>query len=158
MESGETMKKAVASVRELLKEKDLRLTPQREAVLRILMQSKDEHLTAEDIYDRTRDHYSDIGLATIYRSLDLFEELGLVSRLDFGTGGRRYEFSLDRDRHYHHHLICLDCGTIFEFSEDLLEDLEDTIGRESGFQVVDHSLRFFGYCQQCQAKRQEARQ
>ena len=147
------MEKAVANVRELLKEKDLRLTPQREAVLRILLQGKDEHLTAEDIYDRTRDEYPDIGLATIYRTVELFEELGLVSRLEFGSGGCRYEFSLDQHGHYHHHLICLDCGTIFEFNEDLLENLEDTIGRESGFQVVDHSLRFFGYCQKCQAKR-----
>ncbi len=148
------VKQALVNVRKLLKEKDLRLTPQREAVLQILLEGQEEHLTAEDIYDRTRDHHPDIGLATIYRSLDLFEELGLVSRLDFGTGGRRYEFSLDQDRHYHHHLICLDCGSIFEFNEDLLEDLEAIIGNENGFRVVDHSLRFFGYCRDCQTKKQ----
>lgn len=147
------MKETVADVREILKERDLRLTPQREAILKILLQGKDDHLTAEDIYDRTRDEAPDIGLATIYRTLELFEELGLVSGLEFGTGGRRYEFSLDRDKHYHHHLLCLGCGEISEFNVDLLEELEETIGKQSGFEIVDHSLRFFGYCAKCQAKR-----
>ncbi len=154
---GANVKKTVADVREILKERDLRLTPQREAILRILLRGQDDHMTAEDIYDRTRDEAPDIGLATIYRTLDLFEELGLVSRLEFGAGGRRYEFSLDRDKHYHHHLLCLGCGNILEFNEDLLDTLEETIGKESGFQIVDHSLRFFGYCAKCQSKRREAK-
>lgn len=143
------MQNAVTEVRTLLKEKNLRLTPQREAVLRILLDCQDKHLTAEDIYDRTRAEYPDIGLATIYRALELFEELGLVSRLEFGDGGRRYEFALGKD---HHHLLCMDCGQIAEFNEDLLDDLQQTIARESGFLILNHSLRFFGYCSRCKGK------
>lgn len=143
------MQNAVTEVRTLLKGKNLRLTPQREAVLRILLDCEGSHLTAEDIYDRTRAEYPDIGLATIYRALELFEELGLVSRLEFGDGGRRYEFALGKD---HHHLLCLDCGQIAEFNEDLLEDLQETIARESGFLILNHSLRFFGYCSRCKSK------
>lgn len=143
------MQNAVTEVRALLKERNLRLTPQREAVLRILLDCQDKHLTAEDIYDRTRAEYPDIGLATIYRTLELFEELELVSRLEFGDGGRRYESALGKD---HHHLLCMDCGRIAEFNEDLLEDLQETIARESGFLILNHSLRFFGYCNHCKAK------
>ncbi|HHW98991.1 MAG TPA: transcriptional repressor [Firmicutes bacterium] len=142
------MQKMVTDIRALLKEKNLRLTPQREAVLRILLDCQ-EHLTAEDIYDRTRAEYPEIGLATIYRALELFEELGLVSKLDFGDGGRRYESALDKD---HHHLICMDCGQIAEFNEDLLDELQETIARESGFRILNHSLRFFGYCSKCKNK------
>lgn len=146
------MKSAVAEVRLMLKQKDLRLTPQREAVLRILLQSQNKHLTAEDIYDRTREEYPDIGLATVYRTLELFEDLGLVSGLEFGAGGRRYEFGLQKE---HHHLICMQCGSIFEFNEDLLGELEETISQESGFQILSHSLRFFGYCQDCQKRKNQ---
>lgn len=142
------MQKMFTDVRALLKEKNLRLTPQREAVLKILLDCE-EHLTAEDIYDRTRAEYPEIGLATIYRALELFEELGLVSKLDFGDGGRRYEPALGKD---HHHLICIDCGQIAEFNEDLLGQLHETIARESGFLILNHSLRFFGYCSKCKDK------
>jgi len=143
------IQKVVSEIRELLKEKDFRLTPQREAILRILLEKSDEHMTAEDIYGVTREQNPEIGLATVYRTLELFEGLGVISRLDFGQGGRKYEFAGDREKHYHHHLLCLKCGEILEFNEDLLEDLEARIGAQSGFKIVDHSLRFFGYCRKC---------
>ncbi|NLY54075.1 MAG: transcriptional repressor [Firmicutes bacterium] len=143
------MKNAVSDVRALLKEKDLRLTPQREAILRILLDNKSKHLTAEAIYDHTRSTYPEIGLATVYRTLELFEDLGIVSGLDLGGGGRRYELSLDED---HHHVVCLDCGQIAEFNEDLLDGLQEVIACESGFLITHHSLRFFGYCSQCRRK------
>lgn len=152
---GASVKKTVAEVRDMLRKRDQRLTPQREIILRILIEEQEDHLTAEDIYARTRDIAPEIGLATIYRALELFENLGLVSRLEFGSGGRRYEFSLDGDKHYHHHLLCLECDKIIEFNEDLLEDIEETIGNESGFRIIDHSLRFFGYCRECDVKRKE---
>ena len=145
------MQKAIGEVRALLKDKSLRLTPQREAVLRVLLADTGEHLTAEDIYDRTRNEYADIGLATIYRTLELFEDLGVVSVLEFGEGGRRYESALGKD---HHHLLCIDCGKITEFNEDLLGELQETVAKESGFQILNHSLRFFGYCKHCKAKYQ----
>lgn len=143
------IQKVVSEIRDLLKEKDFRLTPQREAILRILLEKSDEHMTAEDIYGVTREQNPEIGLATVYRTLELFEGLGVISRLDFGQGGRKYEFAGDREKHYHHHLLCLKCGEILEFNEDLLEDLEARIGEQSGFKIVDHSLRFFGYCRKC---------
>lgn len=142
----------ITQVRDLLKEKEFRLTPQREAILRILLENEENHMTAEDIYAYTRERNPEIGLATVYRTLELFEGLGVISRLDFGEGGRKYEFAGDRDKHYHHHLLCLGCGEITEFNEDLLEDLEERIARQSDFKIVDHSLRFFGYCKQCRGE------
>jgi Fur family ferric uptake transcriptional regulator len=147
------LEKTMEEVRRLMREKELRLTPQRETVLRVLLDSSDQHPTAEEIYDLTRSMAPEIGLATIYRTLELFEDLGIVARLETGSGGRRYEVALDPDGHYHHHLLCLGCGTILEFNEDLLESLEAAVKRDSGFHVTDHSLRFFGYCADCQAKR-----
>lgn len=143
------MQNTVSEVRDLLKEREFRLTPQREAILRILLNNTESHMTAEDIYGVTRGSHPEIGLATVYRTLDLFEGLGIVSRLDFGDSGRKYEFAGNRGRHYHHHLLCLGCGEINEFNEDLLEGLEERIAQQSGFKIVDHSLRFFGYCERC---------
>jgi len=142
----------VEEVRDLLKEREFRLTPQREAILRILLDHKDTHLTAEEIYHMSRDKNPEIGLATVYRTLDLFEGLGVLSRLDFGEGGRKYELAGERERHYHHHLLCLGCGDIIEFNEDLLEELEARIAANTNFKIVDHSLRFFGFCQSCRNK------
>ncbi len=142
----------VEEVRDILKEREFRLTPQREAILKILLDHKDTHLTAEDIYQMTRDKNPEIGLATVYRTLDLFAGLGILSRLDFGEGGRKYELAGEREKHYHHHLLCLGCGDIIEFNEDLLEELEERIAASKDFKIVDHSLRFFGFCHACRDK------
>ena len=82
------VQKVVTEVRDLLKEKDFRLTPQREAILLILLNADHDHMTAEDIYGITRERNPEIGLATVYRTLELFEGLGVISRLDFGEGGQ----------------------------------------------------------------------
>jgi Fur family ferric uptake transcriptional regulator len=140
-------------LRDLLRERDLRLTPQREAVLDVLLQNRERHMTAEDIYAETRDSYPEIGLATVYRTLELFVDLGLVSRLDLGQGGARFEYAAREEQHYHHHMICLGCGKITEFDQDLLEDVERKATKETGFQITDHSLRFYGYCPECQKNR-----
>ncbi len=148
-------KEAVDRVREILSEREYRLTPQREAVLLVLLENTNTHMTAEDIFAVTRERNPEIGLATIYRSLELFQNLGVVSSLHTGDGGRKYEIVAGGEEHYHHHLLCLDCGDITEFNEDLLEDLEKRIARESGFRIVDHSLRFFGYCRKCEKSHAE---
>ncbi|MGI6036775.1 MAG: Fur family transcriptional regulator [Limnochordia bacterium] len=145
------MQKIVGEIRDQLKERDLRLTPQREAVLKVLL-TTNGHLSAEEIYLATKEKAAEVGLATIYRTLELFEKLGIVRKLEAGVGQGRYEF-VDSDDHYHHHLICLSCGKISEFNEDLLEVLEETISARSGFTISDHCLRFFGYCADCQKKR-----
>lgn len=141
---------AIKYVREQLARQDQRLTPQRETVLRVLLEHPDTHLTAEEVYLKARSLAPELGMATVYRTLDLFARLGVVRRLDAGQGVARYEFHPEGAGHYHHHLICLECGRILEFAQDLLELVERAVERETGFQVVDHSLLLFGFCPVCQ--------
>lgn len=128
-----------------------KITPQRQAILQVIQQNSSRHLSAEDIYGILRDSAEQIGLATVYRTLDLFVELNILHRVDFGDGRSRYELAPYR-RHRHHHLICLRCGKVTEAKEDLLNHLEEIIEQESGFQVIDHSVKFYGYCQECRGR------
>ncbi|HHU60837.1 MAG: Fur family transcriptional regulator [Bacillota bacterium] len=140
-------------VRNQLEKDSSRLTPQREAVVDVLIANADDHLSAEDIFIHTKKLYPEIGLATVYRNLELLEKLNIIHRFDYGDGHSRYEIRLgDDDEHYHHHLICQKCGSIGEFKSDLLDTIEKRIAAETGFEVTDHCLRFFGICAQCREK------
>ncbi len=133
--------------------REYRLTPQRKLVLEIFMENKDQHLSAEELYQLSRDKGEDIGLATIYRTLELLEELGLLQKMNFGDGRSRYEMvptdKQARHHHHHHHLVCLECGRILEAEEDLLNQLERVVEEQHNFQIVNHYLQFFGYCHSC---------
>lgn len=137
-------------IRARLQTESLRLTPQRNAVVEVLIANAEDHLSAEEIYMHTKEIHNEIGLATVYRNLELLEKLGIIHRFDYGDGQSRYEIRLDDgDEHYHHHLICKKCGYIGEFHSDLLETIEKRIEQEKGFEVTDHCLRFFGLCANC---------
>ena len=82
--------------------------------------------------------------------------MNILNSLDFGDGCRRYELNeASPDEHQHHHLICVECGKVMEFTDDLLGDLEDKIADKCEFQIIDHQLKFFGYCKDCQKKRED---
>lgn len=131
--------------------KDHRMTPQRKLVLEIFLENKERHLSAEEVYRLSREKGEEIGLATIYRTLELLEELDLVHKMNFGDGRSRYELSqLDLSDHHHHHLVCLKCGEIMEVEEDLLYQLEGIIEKEYKFRIINHNLQFYGYCNRCQ--------
>lgn len=95
---------------------------------------------------------SGIGLATVYRTILLLEELGVISRLDLNDGCSRYEIVHSNETHRHHHLICNICHKVLEVQDDLLEDLESGIEKQYKFKILDHSLKFFGVCDECQKK------
>ena len=125
--------------KEMLREKGLKVTNQRILVLEVLADHRDKHLTAEDIYELVREDYPEIGLATIYRTVQLLLEMQLVDRISLDDGCARYEigeFFDGEERHHHHHLICRTCGKILPFKDDLLEDLEDKIEDTTGFPCV----------------------
>lgn len=136
-------------VRERLRAKEYRLTPQREAIVRVLMESAHQHLSADEVYWQVKQRIPEVGLATVYRMLELLEELEIVSRLDSGDGRSRYEMRSPEQKHYHHHLICLKCGLITEFADDGLEALEQSVASRHDFEVTDHCLRLYGYCAAC---------
>lgn len=142
-------------IQEQLEANDLRLTPQRAAVVQVLLNHTDTHLRTEQIFLLAKEFVPDIGLATVYRTLEVLEKLNIVNRFEYGDGQSRYELGRKSEEHYHHHLICLGCGEISEFEDDLLEKLEDKIAAKCQFKIVDHDLRFFGYCRKCQDKNGE---
>lgn len=137
--------------------KDYKMTPQRRLILETLLENQDHHLSAEELYKLVHEKDKDVGLATIYRTLELLDELQIVQKLNFGDGRSRYELTQPHsDQHHHHHLVCLRCQQIYEVKEDLLHQLETLIEREHGFQIQDHRVSFFGYCRDCvQAQKKE---
>lgn len=128
-----------------------KLTPQRWAIISIFLMNKGRHLSADDVYGTLKETYPNNGIATVYRTLELLEEINVLTRMDFGDGRARYELK-DDDTHHHHHLVCTRCGTITEFEDDLLDSLEKTIERKTGFVIRDHVAKFFGLCAKCQAE------
>lgn len=141
----------VDNFKENLKQKGYKLTTQRRAILDVIIENREKHLSSEEIYDLVKDKYPEIGLATVYRTLQLFEELGIIYKLNFDDGRSRYELYHDED-HQHHHLICLKCGSVIEMEGDLLENLEEAIESTKDFEIVDHNVKFFGYCSKCRIK------
>jgi Fur family ferric uptake transcriptional regulator len=141
----------IEEVKERLRAKEYKLTPQRQIILETFLNVGDKHLSAEDVYNIVKKQHPDIGLATVYRTLELLSELEVLIRMDFGDGRSRYELN-EGDTHQHHHLICLQCGAVKEFEDDLLETLEEVIARKSKFKIMDHQLKFYGYCTECQQR------
>ena len=151
MEADKTQK----LLKEKLKEKGLKVTHQRLLVLSVLEENSGSHMTAEDIYDLVSEDYPEIGLATVYRTLQLLWDMRLVDRISFGDGCVRYEIGHllnGETKHNHHHLICKRCNKVMPFDDDLLESLEDHIEKATGFHVLDHELKFYGLCKDCMKK------
>ena len=137
-------------LRKRLKEKGHKMTTQRRVILDAIIENRDEHLTPEEIYDIVKTKYPEIGIATVYRTLQLLEKLNIICRLNFDDGYNRYELNYDSEEEQHHHLICLNCGRVMEVKLDHLKSLEKQIEDENDFKVVDHNVKFFGYCTDCQ--------
>ncbi len=144
------VKKQLESYREQFREREYKMTPQRRLILQTLLENKEQHLSAEELHALLKEKDSEIGLATVYRTLELMEDLSIVHKLNFGEGRSRYELCQPHAEHQHHHLVCLRCNRILEVKEDLLQQLETLIEREHGFQILDHRVSFYGYCSDCQ--------
>lgn len=132
-----------------LKKEGYKLTYQREVILNIIMENKDDHLSCDDIYSMVSKDYPKIGLATIYRTLQLFEKLNIVYKINFDDGFSRYELNHGTEDHHHHHLICLKCGKVMEVKLDLLDSLEKEIEKDGKFTIANHNVKFYGYCNGC---------
>ena len=144
------MQKFIANVSEKLKAGEYKLTPRRELILRVLLENGEKHLSAEEIYNLVKAKVLDVGLATVYRTLELFVELDIIRAIDFGDGRKRYEFG---HGHHHHHLICEECHQIIEVGEDLLDEIENIVTWDYQFLIVNHHLIIYGICKDCMAKR-----
>jgi Fur family ferric uptake transcriptional regulator len=129
-----------------------KLTRQRELIFHTLSSYADHHLSAEDIYQIVHRQYPEIGLATVYRTLELFSTLEVVQKLDFGDGCQRYELS-DIYSLHHHHFICAACGKVIGIEGSLSDTLDAAIDAIADFSILDYRLYVYGYCKDCQSKR-----
>ena len=126
-----------------LKQLGLKVTLPRMKILHMLQARAHQHLTAEDVYKTLLESGEEIGLATVYRVLTQFESAGLVRRHYF-EGGQSF-FELDEGQH-HDHILCLQCGRIEEFCDELIERRQRSIAAELGFNLVEHCLILYGNC------------
>lgn len=140
----------------LLREKGLKVTSRRMLVLEIMAEHPGEHLTAEEIFDLARHSYPEIGLATVYRTLQVLVDLRIIDKISLDDGSARYELGqeLGSSRHHHHHAICMGCKTVFSLEEDLLDNLEQSLLERLGFTVTDHKVKLYGYCRACKIKKE----
>lgn len=117
----------------------LKMTGPRKTILKVLNQAED-HPSVEEVYNRAKDVDSSISMATVYRTMNMLDELGLVVRHEFGANFARYELNTE----HHDHLIDLESGEIVEFHDEALEELKEKIANEMGFDLVDHRLELYG--------------
>lgn len=132
-----------------LKERGYKLTPQRRAILNAIIDSEGRHLSPEEIYDLVKMECPEIGLATVYRTVQLLEKMGILYKMNFDDGVSRYELVHNTEDHQHHHLICVKCGEIQEVEDDLLDSLEGKIEGMYDFKITNHDVKFYGICKKC---------
>lgn len=120
-----------------LRKAGLKVTLPRVKILQILESSEQRHLSAEDVYRELLDAGDDVGLATVYRVLTQFESAGLVERHNFDGGHSVFE--LDRGEH-HDHMVCVETGNVIEFHNEQIEELQQQIAAEHGYELTEHSL------------------
>lgn len=135
-----------------LRKAGLKVTLPRIKILKLLETSKKRHISAEEIYKSLVAQEEDVGLATVYRVLTQFEEAGLVVRHRFD--GEHSVFELQQDVH-HDHLVCVDCGYVAEFVDDIIEKRQKEIAATKGFELTDHELTLYGICEKCRDRKSD---
>jgi Fur family ferric uptake transcriptional regulator len=126
-----------------LKKAGLKATHPRLKILSMLEHAKARHMTAEDVYKAMLASGEEVGLATVYRVLTQFESAGLVIRHNF-EGGRAV-FELNQG-HHHDHMVCVECGKVFEFTDPAIENRQRKVAENAGFVMEEHSLYIYGMC------------
>jgi Fur family transcriptional regulator, ferric uptake regulator len=130
-----------------LKQKNYKLTPQRKAILKTISSCRD-HLTPLSIHRLVQKQYPSIGLVTIYRTLAVLTELGLLCKVHGDENCQSY--LLKRPEGHHHHLICSDCGIVMDLTGCNVKKMENRLAKETGFKISSHLLEFSGLCPKCQ--------
>ncbi|MCP4651864.1 MAG: transcriptional repressor [Candidatus Omnitrophica bacterium] len=141
------------------KEYGYRLTMSRQAILDVLSKTKD-HLSAEEIYHEVHKVYPSSGMSTVYRTLELLVDLGIVHKFHFGDGRSRYEIDRGEEHndHHHHHLVCTKCQRVINYTDfiddeiELLRRTEKGLSKKYNFKIVKHILQFYGLCERCKEK------
>lgn len=134
---------------EYLKSGNYRITPERFVILDAVM-NFDGHFDADELFFQVKSGGQKVSRATVYNTLDLLQDCGLISKYRFGENHSRYEKAFGRP--HHHRLICLECGDIIEFVHDKIEKVQKEVSKANNFKVQTTTLQIFGICSQCQKK------
>ncbi|MFT6917664.1 MAG: Fur family ferric uptake transcriptional regulator [Cognaticolwellia sp.] len=129
---------------EELKRAGLKITLPRIKILAILQNPNNQHISAEDVYKLLLEHNEEIGLATVYRVLNQFDDAGIVTRHHFEAGKSVFELS---HKKHHDHLVCLSCGKVIEFEDDVIEQRQEDIAKLHKVKLTNHSLYLYGECE-----------
>jgi Fur family ferric uptake transcriptional regulator len=134
--------------RQFIAQKGLKSTRQRDIILECFLSSS-RHISIEELYLKLRTKNPNIGYATVYRTLKLFAESGIAREIQFGDGQTRYEHANEGE--HHDHLVCTRCGTIIEFENETIEQLQQDVAAAHGFQIENHKLELYGVCVKCKS-------
>ena len=134
---------------EYLTNENLKMTPQRRVILDTLLK-KNDHLSSEELYALVKKRDASIGQATVYRTLKLLSDSGLIEPLDFADGVTRYEPCYGKD--HHDHLICEHCGKNIEIVDEVIERRQEQLAKEHGFTLIRHKMYLYGLCPECRKK------
>ena len=126
-----------------LKKSGLKVTLPRLKILQILQEPQNQHISAEDVYKILIEQEEEIGLATVYRVLNQFDDAGILNRHHFEGGKSVFEIS---HKEHHDHLVCLKCGKVIEFEDDIIEQRQDMIAKKHNIKLTHHSLYLYGEC------------
>lgn len=131
-----------------LEKNHLKQTKQRELILQTFLEAN-RHVTSEDLYQAVRKEHSNIGYTTVYRTMKLLVEAGLATERHFDDGITRYEI----EQEHHDHLVCVQCGKIQEFECEEIEQRQNEVASEHGFEILRHRHELYGHCSSCRENR-----
>ncbi len=126
-----------------LRKAGLKVTLPRIKILELLESAQQHHMSAEDVYKTLLEQGEDVGLATVYRVLTQFESAGIVQRHHFESGSSVFELC---DGDHHDHIVCRQCGRVFEFTDRVIEERQEVVATELGFILQGHALHLYGDC------------
>lgn len=143
------MKSAKIIFSQYLKKNGMLYSKQREQILDIFLKTE-KHPAITDLYDLVRKKNPKIGLATLYRTMEIICDAGLARKLDFGDGTKHYEHKYKHK--HHHHLVCVKCGKIVEITSGKIEEIQRQLAKKHDFTITRTTMRLFGICKTCKRK------
>lgn len=139
--------KVIDKLKDIIKQKGLKYTKQREIILETILDSN-KHLSAEELYNLIQEKYPEekIGIATVYRAVSFLEESKLISSISLDKDTKKFETNF---KEHHDHLICIKCNKIIEFANDTIEREQEKIAKNNGFELLEHDMYLYGVCKDC---------
>ncbi len=151
MTKSDSFERSIEQYSEYLARNGLKSTVQRTVILDELSKSEG-HVSAEELHYQLKNRHSQIGLATVYRTLKILSDAGLAHERRFNDGFTRYEFAAP-DSGHHDHIVCLACGLVQEFENLEIEQLQEKVALNHNFKMINHKLEIYGLCKKCANKK-----